>query len=335
MQITAETPFKASIVPLPLSNIAQGFSSITSSAARVARQATLNQAITCVGIGLHSGARVRMVLNPAPVDHGIVFKRSDLPESRLIPARHDHVVCTRLSTVIAHPDAPDIRIATIEHLMAALHANGIDNALIEIDGPETPVLDGSAAEFDFLIQCAGTVMQEPARSFIEVLRPVRVEEASGAYAELRPARSGMALAMSIDFAASVIGQQRHAMPLTLERFRQEVGFCRTFVERKEIEALQKMGLARGGSLHNAIVVEDDTVLNPCGLRHPKEFVRHKLMDAVGDLYLAGHTLQAGFMGHKSGHGLNNRLLHALFASPENWRLVDGERAEQPVLRATA
>lgn len=171
MQITAETPFKASIVPLPLSNIAQGFSSLASTSARFLRQCTLNQSITCVGIGLHSGARVRMVLNPAPAGHGIVFKRSDLPQSRLIPARHDYVVCTRLSTVIAHPDAPEIRIATIEHLMAALHANGIDNALIEIDGPETPVLDGSAAEFDFLIQCAGTVALESARSVIEVLHP--------------------------------------------------------------------------------------------------------------------------------------------------------------------
>jgi len=335
MQITAETPFKASITPLPLSNIAQGFSSLSAAGARTRYQCTLGQAITCVGIGLHSGSHVRMTLNPAPVDHGIVFRRSDIPDARLIPARHDYVVCTRLSTVIAHPEAPSIRIATIEHLMAALHANGINNALIEIDGPETPVLDGSAAEFDFLIQCAGTAIQETERRIIEVIQPVRVEDEHGAYAELRPARSGMALAMSIDFTASVIGQQRHAMPLTLERFRQEVGFCRTFVERKEIETLQKMGLARGGSLHNAIVVDGSTVLNPCGLRHPKEFVRHKLMDAVGDLYLAGHTLQAGFMGHKSGHGLNNRLLHALFASSENWRLTGGERASQPQFRAMA
>ncbi|WP_051528394.1 UDP-3-O-acyl-N-acetylglucosamine deacetylase [Asaia astilbis] len=293
MQITAETPFKASIVPLPLSTISQGFPTVPKKGTNISHQGTLKQSITCVGTGLHSGARVQMTLNPAPSDHGIAFKRSDLPASLPIIARHDHVVDTRLSTVIARPDAPTIRVATIEHLMAALHANGIDNALIEIDGPETPVLDGSAAEFDFLIQCAGAVTLNSARRVIEVLKPVHVEDDNGAFAELRPARSGFALAMSIDFSASVIGQQRHAMPLTLERFRQEVGFCRTFVERKEIEALQQMGLARGGSLDNAIVVEDDTVLNPCGLRHPKEFVRHKLMDAVGDLYLAGHTLQAG------------------------------------------
>jgi len=335
MQITAETPFKASIVPLPLSSTPSSFSILPGNAPRTPLQNTLKKAITCVGIGLHSGAQVRMTLNPAPAGHGIVFERVDLTGSAPIAARYDNVVCTRLSTVIANSGTPEIRVATIEHLMAALHANGIDNARIEIDGPETPVLDGSAAEFDFLIQCAGTQILDLPRAVIEVLRPVHVEEESGAFAELRPARSGFALAMSIDFSASVIGQQRHAMPLSLERFRQEVGFCRTFVERKEIEALQKMGLARGGSLHNAIVVEGETVLNPCGLRHPKEFVRHKLMDAVGDLYLAGHTLQAGFMGHKSGHTLNNKLLRALFASAENWRFVGSEESSRTELRATA
>lgn len=335
MQITAETPFKASIVPPPLFKATPDQTTRFYGVARNPLQSTLKQAITCVGVGLHSGHRVRMTLHPAPEHHGVVFSRSDLPGSAPIAARFDNVVCTRLSTVIANADAPEIRVATIEHLMAALHANGVDNVLIEIDGPETPVLDGSAAEFDFLIQCAGTRHQEAARGVIEVLRPVHVEDPGGAFAELRPARAGFALAMSIDFEVEAIGRQRHAMPLTLERFRQEVGYCRTFVERKEIDALQKMGLARGGSLHNAIVVEGETVLNPGGLRHPKEFVRHKLMDAVGDLYLAGHTFKAGFMGHKSGHNLNNRLLRALFSSDENWRLIGDDVSARRLAHATA
>ncbi|GBQ10984.1 UDP-3-O-acyl-N-acetylglucosamine deacetylase [Swaminathania salitolerans] len=340
MQITAEIPYRTPIAPSTPSLPARSSTALPGRASRATRvaashQTTLNEAITCVGTGLHSGAQVRMTLHPAEAGHGIVFRRTDCGDTPLIPALYDHVVDTRLSTVIAHPDAPSIRVATIEHLMAALHANRVDNALIDIDGPETPVLDGSAAEFDFLLQCAGSRVLDAPRAVIEILRHVVVEEANGAFAELRPARSGLALAMSIDFDASVIGQQRHAMPLTPERFRQEVSFCRTFVDRQEIEALRKIGLARGGSLDNAIVVDGDGVLNPCGLRHPKEFVRHKLMDAVGDLYLAGHTLQAGFMGHKSGHGLNNRLLRAVFASQENWRLVGTDRAAAQTLAVSA
>ncbi|GBQ87407.1 UDP-3-O-acyl-N-acetylglucosamine deacetylase [Asaia krungthepensis] len=335
MQITAETPFKASILPPSLFKTPSDLPALNQNASRMPWQHTIKQPITCVGVGLHTGRQMRMTLSPAPADHGIVFHRIDLPGSAPIEARYDNVICTRLSTVIANELAPEVRVATIEHLMAALHANGISNLRIDIDGPETPVLDGSAAEFDFLIQCAGVATQAAPRTVIEILRRVHVEDPNGAFAELRPARSGFALAISIDFTAPAIGHQRHAMPLTLQRFRQEVGFCRTFVERKEIEALQNMGLARGGSLHNAIVVEDDHVLNPGGLRHPKEFVRHKLMDAVGDLYLAGHAFKAGFMGHKSGHGLNNRLLRAVFASSENWRLVGNEVHSKAAIHATA
>lgn len=284
-------------------------------------QVTLAQSIRCVGVGLHSGERVCLVLNPAPAGHGIVFRRSDAPHAPLIAARYDNVVDTRLSTVVANPSAPDLRVATIEHLMAALHANSIDNLLIDVDGPEIPVLDGSAAEFDFLLQCAGRQIQQAPSQHIEILRRIRVESENGAYAELRPARRGLVLAMSITFQSEAIGQQNFAMPLTTDRFRHEVANCRTFVERRDIEMLQKAGLARGGSLDNAIVVDGDCILNRAGLRRPNEFVRHKLLDAVGDLYLAGHRFQAGFMGHKSGHGLNNRLLHAVFADKANWRLV--------------
>lgn len=298
-------------------------------------QCTLAHAISCVGTGLHSGAQVRMTLRPAPEDTGVVFRRTDLEGAPVIPARYDAVVDTRLSTVIANGEGSPVRVATIEHLMAALHANGIDNVIIDIDGPETPVLDGSAGEFDFLLQCSGRAIQKLPRQRIEVLERVRVEGANGAYAELRPSRRGLALAMTIDFEAPAIGQQHYAMSLTEDRFRHEVADCRTFVERGDIEALQKIGLARGGSLDNAIVVDGTQILNPCGLRRPHEFVRHKLMDAVGDLYLAGHTLQAGFMGHKSGHCLNNKLLRALFANKKNWRFQAGTQTSRIRAQAAA
>ncbi|MCQ9156064.1 UDP-3-O-acyl-N-acetylglucosamine deacetylase [Acidomonas methanolica] len=285
-----------------------------------ARQRTLANPISCTGIGLHSGMKVRLSFLPAPAGHGIAFRRSDLPGAPVIPALYDHVVDTRLSTVLGDAAHPAIRVATVEHVMAALSGNGIDNALLDIDGPEMPILDGSAAEFDFLICCAGRVEQDAPRRRIEILRPVRVEGEDGAFAELRPAKHGMLLAFSIDFAAPAIGRQAHVMLLTEQRFRQEVANCRTFVERRDIEALKKLGLARGGSLENAIVVEEDRILNPGGLRRSGEFVRHKMMDAIGDLYLAGHRLQARFIGHKSGHCLNNRLLRAVLADSANWRL---------------
>lgn len=289
---------------------------------QTSRQRTLAHPISCVGVGLHSGKDVRLTLHPAATGHGVVFRRSDIENSLLIPALYDHVVDTRLSTVIANPEAPSVRIATIEHLMAALHGSGIDNVMIDVDGPEIPILDGSAAEFVFLIQCAGTTEQHEARERIEILNRVRVEGDNGAFAELRPSRRGLALAMSIDFGAKAIGRQSYAMPLSESRFRQDVANCRTFIERRDIQHLQEAGLARGGSLDNAIVVDGATIINPAGLRREGEFVRHKLMDAVGDLYLAGHTLQAGFMGHKSGHCLNNRLLRAVFANKTNWRMIN-------------
>jgi len=286
-------------------------------------QATLASPIACRGIGLHSGAPIRMEIRPAPANNGVTFHRSDL-DAAPIAARYDAVIDTRLSTVIGNTDGA--RVATVEHLMAALHACGIDNAQIDIDGPEVPALDGSSAEFCFLIACAGRVTQGAARKVLRVLRRVRVEDGD-AFAELRPApRAGLSLALSIDFAAPAIGQQNFAMRLTHGNFMQEVASCRTFAQRHEIDALQAAGLARGGSLDNAIVVDGERILNPTGLRIKHEFVRHKLLDAVGDLYLAGHTLQAGFIGHKSGHGLNNRLLRTLMADPHAWTLAeDGAR----------
>ena len=234
---------------------------------------------------------------------------------------------TRLATVLADPSDPAIRVGTVEHIMAALAGCGIDNALIEVDGPELPALDGSAAHLVFLIDCAGIVCQDAPRRTIEVLRTVRVSEGD-AFAELRPARrtrgetrAGLDLTMSIDFAAAAIGRQALSLHLTPKNFRRELSRARTFALAEDIDRLRAAGMARGGSLDNAVVVDAARVLNPGGLRMQDEFVRHKLLDAVGDLALAGAPLAASFIAHRSGHGLNNRLLRALLGDAAAWRMV--------------
>jgi len=295
------------------------------------RQHTLKSRIDCVGIGLHSGAKVAMSLLPAAPDTGIVFRRNDLGLD--IPARHDRVTDTRLCTQISHPDRPGVHIRTVEHVMAALAGTGIDNAVVAVDGPEMPVLDGSAAPIVFLIDCAGRLAQSAPRHAIEILRPVRVElgEAS---AELRPGgvvsgAAGVAaleMSLSIDFAAEAIGRQALTLSLTERNFRQILSGARTFTLLHEIEAMQQAGLAQGGSLKNAIVVDGGRVLNPEGLRAPDEFVRHKLLDAVGDLAMAGCPIRGRFVAHRTGHALNNRLLRALFADARAWRMVSMEPA---------
>ncbi len=292
-------------------------------------QHSLKAAIGCVGVGLHTGRRVAMTLRPAPVSHGIVFRRTDL--GRDIPARFDHVADARLATSLGLPDDPSVRVGTVEHVMAALAGLGVDNALVEVDGPELPILDGSAAHLVFLIDCAGIVAQDAPRETIEILRPVRVADGAG-FAELRPAGPrvhGLDMALSIDFAAAAIGQQAMSLRLSADSFRRELAPSRTFGLAEEIAALQAAGLARGGSLDNAVVVDQDRVLNPGGLRMEREFVRHKLLDAVGDLALAGTAIKGRFVAHRSGHALNNRLLRALFAAPAAW----GPLAADPVQAA--
>ena len=282
-----------------------------------ALQHTLRNAISCRGVGLHSGRMITLRLLPAPAGHGIVFRRRDLGID--IPARFDHVVDTRLSTVIASATDSRARVATIEHVMAALAGCLIDNVLLEIDGPEVPALDGSAAQFVFLIDCAGRLPQDTPRGAIEILKRVRVQDGE-AFAELRPTpSSSLNLALSIAFPARAIGRQAYSMTLSEDDFRRELAVCRTFAMLDEIESLREAGLARGGSLDNAIVVDDDRVLNPSGLRRSDEFVRHKMLDAIGDLALAGGPIRGSFIGHRSGHGLNNRLLRKLLADPANWR----------------
>ena len=298
-----------------------------------ARARTLKSAIGCVGVGLHSGARASLTLRPAEAGHGIVFRRTDLGVD--IPARHDQVTDTRLCTAIGEGAA---RIGTIEHVMAALAGLGITEALVEVDGPEIPILDGSAAPFIFLIDCAGVVELDAPAGAIEVLRTVRVTEGEGpdaAWAELSPAEGpGFEAELSIDFGATAIGRQSLAMRVTEDGFRTILADARTFTMAEDIARLRAVGLARGGSLANAVVVDGPLVVNPGGLRHADEFVRHKLLDAVGDLALAGAPLRARFGGHRSGHALNNRLLRALLADPRAWRRVD-EAAEPALSGATA
>ncbi len=294
------------------------------------RQHTLKACIDCVGVGLHSGEKVSLSLLPAGPDTGIVFRRTDLGLD--IPARHDLVTDTRLCTQISHPDHPHVHVRTVEHVLAALSGTGIDNAIIAIDRAEVPVLDGSSAPVVFLIDCAGRISQNVPRRAIEVLKTVRVEQ-GGAFAELRPGGATLDMALSIDFAAPAIGRQALSLSLTEPGFRSALAGARTFTMLQEIEAMQQAGLAQGGSLKNAIVVDGDRVLNPEGLRTPDEFVRHKLLDAVGDLALAGPRIHGRFVAHCTGHALNNRLLRALFADASAWRMVSLEPAGWSVARA--
>lgn len=291
-------------------------------------QRTLKTAIDCVGIGLHSGRRVALGLRPAPANHGILFRRRDLGVD--IPARFDLVADSRLCTVLAHPTIAEARIGTVEHLMAALHGTGITNAVIEVDGPELPILDGSAASFVFLADCAGSVEQESPAPALAVLRTVRVDGADGSYAELAPLADGdlpgLHARISIDFAAPAIGTQAIAMHINPSSFRHDIAAARTFTLLSEVEAMQAAGLALGGSLDNALVVDGDRVLNPGGTRMEREFVRHKLLDVVGDLALAGATLHGRLRAHRPSHRLNNELLRRLFAEPAQWRPLAGSIA---------
>lgn len=279
-------------------------------------QRTLRAPIGCTGVGIHTGRKVNLTFKPAGIDTGIRFRRTDL--SAEVPARFDRVVDTRLCTVLAPEGRPEARIGTVEHVMAALAATGIDNAVVELDGPEIPILDGSAAPFLFLIGCAGAVAQDAPRRGIRILRPVRVTDGD-ASVELLPAEvSALEATMTISFAAPAIGTQHATVSLASDAFRRRVAQARTFAMAAEIAQLRAAGLARGGSLANAVVVDGDRILNPGGLRLKDEFAAHKLLDVVGDLALAGATILGRFVGRCSGHALNNRLLRTLFADPSAW-----------------
>ena len=283
----------------------------------VAFQHTLRSPALFAGVGVHTGAYTRVVVRPAPADHGIAFIRTDVADRDNRIAASGEAVCkTQLGTVIGNADG--VTVSTIEHLMAALVMLGVDNALVELDGPEMPIMDGSAEPFVRLLDRAGLRPQAAARRFIDILRPVEVTDGDKR-AALKPA-SGFEVAFEIRFPTSVIGRQSVDLAMDEHTFRHEIADCRTFGFLHEVEALRAMGLARGGSLENAVVIEGDRVLNPEGLRRSDEFVRHKALDAIGDLYVLGAPLIGRYEGVLAGHGLNNQLVRALLAQPQAWRI---------------
>ncbi|WP_027350870.1 UDP-3-O-acyl-N-acetylglucosamine deacetylase [Halotalea alkalilenta] len=290
------------------------------------RQRTLQNTIRATGVGLHSGKKVYLTLRPAPVDKGIVFVRTDLSPAVEIPAHPENVHDTMMCTVVAIGSA---RVATVEHLMSAFAGLGIDNAYVEVSAPEVPIMDGSAGPFVFLIQSAGIVEQDAAKKFIRVTKPIAVEDGDkrAAFAPY----DGFKVSFGIDFDHPVFANQRQEVTVDFSTtsFVKEVSRARTFGFMRDLERLRSSNLALGGSLDNAIVVDDYRILNEDGLRYEDEFVRHKVLDAIGDLYQLGHSLIGEFHGYKSGHGLNNQLVRHLLKHPECWEIVtfaDGEVA---------
>jgi UDP-3-O-[3-hydroxymyristoyl] N-acetylglucosamine deacetylase len=278
-------------------------------------QRTVKKPVRCTGIGLHTGATVTLTISPAEPNTGFVFLRTDLNgPAAVIPARWDNVVDTRMCTVVGN--AHGTTVGTVEHLMAALAGCGIDNAIIALDNIEVPIMDGSAEPFVEAIERVGTVAQNAPRRAIRILKPVTVVD--GAKSASFTPDTITTFSFDIDFDNAVIAKQSHAVELDGESFKDEISRARTFGFLHEVEGLRKMGLARGGSLDNAIVISGDQVLNEGGLRFVDEFVRHKILDAVGDLYLAGGPIIGRFHGSRSGHALNNQLLRALFADRSAW-----------------
>lgn len=280
-----------------------------------ALQHTVKNPIGCAGIGLHGGNEVNMMLRPAGPDIGIVFRRTDVPgDISLVKADVHRVVDARMGTTIGN-DA-GTTVATIEHLMAALHGCGIDNLIVELDAGEVPIMDGSAAPFVFLLECAGLQVQQAPRRSIEVLETVEIVD--GEKRAVISPRAGFSLGFEIDFDSPAIGRQDKEVRLVNGNFKDELSRARTFGFTHEIEQLRALGLARGGSLDNAIVVSGDHVLNDDGLRFEDEFVRHKILDSIGDLYLAGAPLIGHFQGYCSGHALNHAVLRKLLADTSAW-----------------
>lgn len=292
------------------------------------KQQTLQKAISFTGTGLHSGADIMMTLRPAGIDAGICFIRTDVSDrDSHIPALWDRVVDTRMCTLIGNEAG--VTVGTIEHLMAALRGCHIDNVTIELDGPEVPVMDGSSVLFVEKIKHAGVVAQKAPRRAIKILKEISVEK-DGKHVALVPAAESI-FAGEIEFSHPAIGRQSCAMHLADEGFIDELADARTFGFAHEAEALRKMGLGLGGSLDNAVIMDEKKILNKEGLRRADEFIRHKLLDAVGDLYLAGAPIIGRYEGYKGGHALNNELLHALFIHPESWELVEEHVVESSLV----
>lgn len=279
-------------------------------------QHTIENPISCTGIGLHSGANVHMTLMPAPEDTGIVFVRADKKDA-LVRADYRNVTSTMLGTTISNEEG--VSVATVEHLMAAFWGCNIDNARVILDGPEVPIMDGSSEPFVFLIECAGVKKQARHRRMIEVLKKVEVVE-NDKYMAITPAEH-FSVGLKIDFKDKVIATQTGQFNASDVNFKQDLCRARSFCFEHEVSFLREKGLAQGGSLDNAVVVSKTGVLNEGGLRYEDEFVRHKILDCIGDFYLGGAFFLGNFVGSRTGHGLNNKLLHKLFSDPQAWRLA--------------
>jgi UDP-3-O-[3-hydroxymyristoyl] N-acetylglucosamine deacetylase len=291
------------------------------------QQRTLAERVSCTGVGLHSGAPVRLSLAPARPGSGIVFVRTDRAHPLEIPAQPGAVTSTRLATTLGSGDAS---VRTVEHLLAALYGLGIDNARVSLDGPELPVMDGSAASFVYLIRSAGVFVQSAPRAVLRVLETIEIDE-GGRRIRIEPGR-GLSISYTVDFAHPAIGRQQLRIGvLDGERFEREIAPARTFGFLQDVRAMWNAGLARGGSLHNTVLLDEARVINPDGLRWPDEFVRHKVLDLLGDLALLGVAIDGAVHVECGGHALHQRLVAALLERPHAWRLREAGRRRTPDL----
>lgn len=308
-------------------------------------QRTLKNSIRCTGIGLHGGRKVYLSLRPAPENTGIVFLRTDQKGAK-IPAKVENVTDTRLCSTIANADG--VGVSTVEHLLAAFLGLGVDNAYVDLDGPEVPIMDGSAAPFVFLIQCAGVIEQSKPKKWIRIKRPMSVTSGNKKVS-FEPC-DHFRVSFMLDFEHPLLSKQGVGLDITETTFIKDVSRARTFGFLKDLETLRASGLAKGGSLDNAIVIGDFRILNEGGLRYEKEFVRHKIIDVIGDLYLLGHPILGHFKGVRSGHAMNNNLLKKLLKQRDAWEFVEAKpkveaaaqfpfavapSAEQPAFAMTA
>lgn len=293
------------------------------------KQRTLKQTAKVTGIGLHSGKKVTLTLRPAPANTGIIYARTDLDPVVYFPASADSIRDTTLCTCMINDDG--VRISTVEHLNAAMSALGLDNLIVEVDAPEIPIMDGSSSPFIYLLLDAGIEEQNSPKKFISIKENVRVEEGDK-WAEFKPYSKGLKLDFTIDFTHPMITKEvrNYKMEFSAQNFIQRLSRARTFTFMKDVEYLQSIGLALGGSLDNAIVLDEYRILNEEGLRFKDELVRHKMLDAVGDLFMCGYNILGDFKAYKSGHGLNNKLLRAVLANENAWEFVTFEdKAEVP------
>jgi UDP-3-O-[3-hydroxymyristoyl] N-acetylglucosamine deacetylase len=295
---------------------------------RLGFQTTIRDRVTISGFGVHSNAPASVVLHPADADTGVVFLRSGLPggRERLIEANWSNVSQTQLCTVLGDPTKASV--GTVEHLMAAISGLSLDNVMVEVDGPEAPIMDGSAAPFVAAIDEAGVVNLSAPRRMLRILKTVRVERGAS-YAELRPAERGLGLDVEIDFSARAIGRQRKTINLDAASFRSELARARTFGFVCDVERLWKMGFALGSSLENSVALDGERIVNPEGLRYRDEFVRHKMLDSIGDLALAGAPIVGAFKAYMPGHAMNLRVLEALFADRAAYEFVETATRRQP------